>query len=110
MTLATKLVIAAAPIPDYDHIPSKKVGNIFEFLVEISIERCAIFQFVVAPFLGAIGIKESECEKCFSGTVGACGIQFPPSQALPEHRPQIRPIMIQDYIDVKNGIKIGNYK
>ena len=81
-------------------------------MVEITIERVAIFQFVVASFLGGIGIKDADAEKCFNGTttIGACAIQFPPPKELPDHRPQIRPIMIEGFDNFKDAMLSGNYK
>uniref|UniRef100_A0AC35EVL3 Uncharacterized protein n=1 Tax=Panagrolaimus sp. PS1159 TaxID=55785 RepID=A0AC35EVL3_9BILA len=105
-------IVNAELVEDYGHVPSKKNGSNYEFLVKVSIQRCNIFNFLAAPFLGAIGMNEADSEKCFNGgkEFHACSIFFPAAKEVPEHRPQIRPIFIQCFKDINNGMKAGNFK
>uniref|UniRef100_A0A914P5A9 Uncharacterized protein n=1 Tax=Panagrolaimus davidi TaxID=227884 RepID=A0A914P5A9_9BILA len=81
------------------------------FLVEVFIRHCNIFKLLAAPYLGAIGMKEADSEKCFNGEkFHACSILFPAAKEVPEHRPQIRPVLLQSFKDIDNGMKAGNFK
>uniref|UniRef100_A0A914PHB7 Uncharacterized protein n=1 Tax=Panagrolaimus davidi TaxID=227884 RepID=A0A914PHB7_9BILA len=81
------------------------------FLVEVCIHRCNIFNLLAAPYLGAIGMKEADSEKCFNGEeFRACSIFFPVAKEVPEHRPQTRPIFIQCFKDINHGMTAANFK
>uniref|UniRef100_A0AC35EZ96 Uncharacterized protein n=1 Tax=Panagrolaimus sp. PS1159 TaxID=55785 RepID=A0AC35EZ96_9BILA len=104
-------IVNAKLVEDYGHIPSKKNGSNYEFLVEVSVQCCNIFKLLAAPYLGAIGMKEADSEKCFNGKeFHACSILFPVAKEVPEHRPQIRPIFIQCFKDINDGMTSGCFK
>jgi hypothetical protein len=76
----------------------------------MSVLRFANNAIVYAPTLGtAIGATENEIARCESG-ISAVGVQFPLPEALPQHRPQLRPKISRTFKTYEAGKSIAGYK